>query len=123
MRRLLALLALAGLLLSPAAASAAALRCMSEHGNLPRVEHGGAPTAEAADAAHVGCVEDGKPSEHDPSACARDCALMAGVSVALPETGDVRILGFPAPRLVPRTAGGVRPFAPPGPKRPPRSIA
>lgn len=123
MRHLLAILALIGLLLSPAAASAAAMRCTHEHGAMAMTAEWPPTTAEIAGATHDCCDEDQKSSEHDSKACAQDCAVMCGVSVALPDAqqfgmGDVR-----AARLAVGPADGLRPFAPPGLKRPPRPIA
>ena len=123
MRHLLAILALVGLLLSPAAASAAAMRCMHEHGGMAVVMDASTMSADATGAAHDCCDEDGKSSDHDSSACAQDCAVVCGVSVALPDARDVGIVGVDAVRLAPQAVRGIHPFAPPGLKRPPRTIA
>lgn len=125
MRHLLAILALVGLLLSPAAASAAAMRCMHEHGGMAMamVMDASTMSADATGAAHDCCDEDGKSSDHDSSACAQDCAVMCGVSVTLPDARAVGIVGVDAAKVVPQAASGIHPFAPPGLKRPPRTIA
>lgn len=124
MRHLLAILALVGLLLSPAAASAAAMRCMHEHGAMAGM---GSPfvtaAADSTGATHDCCDEEQKSSEHDSKACAQDCAVMCGVSAALADPQQLGIRYVGAARLVAEPADGLRPFAPPGLKRPPRAIA
>lgn len=123
MRRLLVTLALIGLMFSPAAASAAAMRCMHEHGDMAMVMDAGAPGAEVADEAHTCCDENQQPSEHDRGACAQDCIAMGGISVALSSAPGLAFLRLDRATLVPRAEDSIRPFAPPGLKRPPKAIA
>ena len=123
MRRLLVTLALIGLMLSPAAASAAAMRCVHEHGDMAMVMDAGAAVAEVADAAHACCDENLQSSEHDRGACAQDCIAMGGISVALSSAPGLAILRLDRATLVPRAEDSIRPFAPPGLKRPPKAIA
>lgn len=123
MRELLAILALVGLLLSPAAASAAATRCMPDHGGMAIAMDASTTSSDATGAAHDCCDEDAQSSDQDGAACAQDCAVMCGVSIALLDAGDVAIMGRDAAKLVPQAGRGIHPFAPPGLKRPPRTIA
>jgi hypothetical protein len=128
MRLLLAVLAVLGLLLAPAAATAATARCVHEgHGDMAMPMPSGATMAmdaasgEAA-AAMPCCDDDAKAPAHDAKACAQDCALMCAAPVALPEAASP----IPPPTLHARiSASPPKAFqgqAPPGLKRPPRSF-
>lgn len=127
MRLLLCILAFIGLLLSPAAATAAAASCVHEDGSM--MEPMAAPDRQSA-ADHSCCPDMAKPSpekdrpqKHDSKACAQACATMFTVSAPLP-TGEPEVLvAARGAILTPAPSQGLHPFAPPGLKRPPRSIA
>lgn len=127
MRLLLCILAFIGLLLSPAAATAAASSCVHEHGAM-KMEPMAAPDHQSAD--HSCCPDMGKPSpekdrpqKHDSKACAQACATMFTVSATLPMPELEALVAVEASMLVPAPSPGLHPFAPSGLKRPPRSIA
>ena len=122
MRVLLAILALIGLLLSPAVATAAAATCNHAHEGAAMVMSMGAPQAEA-DSQHDCCDPDGKPVHHDGKSCAQACAAMCVVSVTLPaplET-DPAIEGRAVLEATPQLAPS--PHPPPNLKRPPKHHA
>lgn len=122
MGRLLSILALVGLLLSPAAASAAAQRCAHEHGAMTMVMDV-APTSASAGADHDCCDDAGEATDHDTQACIQDCAIMCAVNAALPAATPLELVKVEGFDPAPAPSSGVHPFAPPGLKRPPRTIA
>lgn len=123
MRVLLALLALVGLLLSPAAASAAAVSCLHHHrdGQMLMAMDAAQPGHMDPAGEHECCDDEREqPAQHDGKACAQACAVMCGVSVAMPEAPAeqplaARLAPFHAPR-----ARALRGHAPPGPDHPPK---
>ena len=124
MRVFLAMLALVGLLLSPAAASAAAQRCLHQDGGAMVMTMGAAPPSADGKASHHNCCDEhGKPAKHDNKACAQACATVCGVNVALPQAELGASLAAGGPVLEPVPAKAFHAHAPPGLKRPPRSIA
>ena len=128
MRLLLCILAFIGLLLSPAAATAAAASCVHEQGAMTMEAM--AASQHAAAAEHDCCPEMGKssskkdrPQQHDSKACAQACAAMCAVSAAMPgPEPDAFVAGLKS-TLRPAPSPGLHPFAPPGLKRPPRTFA
>ena len=123
MRLLLAILAVLGLLVTPVAASAGAAACRHHgDGGMSAVDAAPRPhTVHAPD--HSCCDEGGAPAEHDSKSCAQACAAMCVASAALAADGPS------APTPVGRLFVEAMPLkalhahAPPGLKRPPRSIA
>lgn len=124
MRLLLALLALVGLLLTPVAASAGAAYCLGHGGEAmaaasadatvtPHVEH---------KADHSCCDPDGVPAKHDSQSCAKACAAMCVATAVLSEvsTETPTPLGRPHVEAAPLKA--FHAHAPPGLKRPPRTL-
>lgn len=128
MRLLLAILAVLGLLLAPAAAAAATSRCLHEgHGDMALETPSDMTMVMAMDAGGDGaatpmpCCDDDKAPPHDSKSCAQDCALMCAAPVALlevagptapPSSGHARLSAAPPEAFQGR--------APPGLKRPPR---
>jgi hypothetical protein len=123
MGRLFAILAIVGLLLSPAAAAAAAQRCAHEHGARAMVMDVAHASPTSAGADHECCDDAGEATDHDMQACAQDCAIMCAVNAALPAATPIGVVKVGAFKAAPTPASGVHPFAPPGLKRPPRTIA
>lgn len=123
MRLLLVILALVSLLMTPVAASASAAECLGHGGGMvmssdaPKAHH----TEHAVD--HSCCNEDGTPAEHDSETCAQACAAVCVANVALADAG------IDTPTLVSRILVETVPLkafhahAPPGLKRPPRTVA
>lgn len=130
MRLLLAILAVLGLLLAPAAAAAATARCLHEgHGDMAMGMPSGTAMVMAAEAAPdeaAGpmpcCDDDAGTPQHDRQACAQDCALMCAPPVALPEAAspDPPLSGHA--RLTAHPCKPCQGQAPPGLKRPPRAF-
>ena len=123
MRHLLATLALIGLLLSPAAASAAAMRCVHEHAEMGASMHASEAAVDMTGAAHDCCDEDMQSSARDGEACAQDCIVMNGVSVALSNAPGFWILRSARATMGLGAEDDIHPFAPPGLKRPPKKIS
>lgn len=123
MRLLLAIFALIGLLLSPVAASAAARECVDASEPMMMQMTGVGLSGD-----HHCCPDDAKPgpspTKHDAKSCAAACAVMGGVTVAVPAESQFFVLapqGRAPHEAVPAKA--VRAYAPPGLERPPRTIA
>lgn len=120
MRRLLVILALLGLLYSPAAAVAAQQTCAESMGGMPGMEMA-APADDHAGATADPCCDHGSKTP-DAKACAQACAVMCGVVAALPEA-----IAYAPPALTaPLEATPIlvlKPHPPPLAERPPRSIA
>jgi len=118
MRVFLALLALIGLLLSPAAASAAAAGCLQMGSEVMAATVSDGASSEADQ--HDCCDEAGTPAKHIDQGCAQACAVMGGVGAALPEVqaGHRNFIE----KLVLVAAKDQRPhdYGPPRLKRPPR---
>lgn len=125
MRAFLAILALVGLLLSPVAASAAAPSCLHRDGGAMVMTMDAAHVSANGKASHDGCCdENGAPAKPaSGKACAQACATVCGVNVALPQAEFGAPLPAGSPVLEPAPAKAFLAHAPPGLKRPPRSIA
>jgi hypothetical protein len=131
MRLLLALLALVGLLLSPAAASAGAAACAHHMGEAQAMVMDGAMPGAAMAQADTGAAGDhgccdpagDNPAQHDSKACAQACAQMCVTTAAIAEPGPAparRIGHLVLEAATPKT---YRAHAPPGLERPPRPFA
>jgi hypothetical protein len=124
MRLLLALLALVGVLLGPVAASAAAPACL-HHGDgagmVMAMDMSAAPVAAKA----MPCCDDDakKPTQHDAKGCMQACAVIGGVTAALPETAVAMSLAEVHARFEPALADPLHPHPPPDLKRPPKDQA
>lgn len=124
MRLLLALLALTGLLMTPVAASAGAAFCFAHAGEAAAAASAASvalPAEHAAD--HSCCDPDESAPDHDSQRCAQACAAMC-VAPAAP-AGPVAFasarVGRAHVEAVPLKA--FHAHAPPGLKRPPRTLA
>lgn len=122
MRVLFALLALLGLLLSPVAASAAAVSCLHHHGDGQMVMAMDAAQAgqSAEESGHGCCDEDERPVQHDEETCAQACMVMCGVGGAMPVASAERIAAGRLAALKPPPPNVLRGEAPPGPDHPPK---
>lgn len=124
MRLLLAMLALVGLLMTPAVASAGAAACFG-HGDRAIVASAGDSVADHTEheADHSCCDPQGAPDRHDSQACAKACAAMCVTTAALSDTAAQAPapLGSLAVETMPPKA--FHAHAPPGLKRPPRTLA
>ena len=122
MRHLLAILALVGLLLSPVAASAATQVCLHHDGgagmSMPMAD-GALAKAGAPDC----CDDHGNPAKHDDHGCAQACAVMAGVTAALPQAEPGAALSMSHTRIAPAALMPLQAHGPPGLKRPPKHEA
>lgn len=122
MRRLLVLLALLGLLYSPAAAVAAQRSCVEAGAEMMTGMLMAATAADhAAPNAPDPCCDHGKKAM-DGKACAQACATMCGVTAALP-TANVYVAPRPKALVVAERVLPLKPRPPPRTERPPRSIA
>lgn len=125
MRLLLALLALAGLLLTPVAAAAGAAFCFGHAGGPAAMEEPLATpafhTEHAAD--HSCCDPDKGSPSHDDQRCAQACAAMCAAPAAVTEL--VALASAPAGRapIESAPAKAFHAHAPPGLMRPPRTLA
>ena len=123
MRLLLALLALIGLLMTPVAASAGAAFCYGHAGEVTAMANASPIAHHSEDAAdHSCCDEDGAPAQHDSQACAQACAAMCVTPAVLNDAAvpAATPLGRPQVESVPVKA--FLAHAPPGLKRPPRTV-
>lgn len=125
MRLLLALLALVGLLMTPVAASAGAAFCFGHGGEAAMAMNAVAPVAYHAEhkADHSCCDPDGAPANHDSQACAQACAAMCVTAVALVETAVQTPTLLGRPHVEATSPKAFHAHAPPGLKRPPRTLA
>jgi hypothetical protein len=127
MRFLLVLLAVIGLLLSPAAAAAAQAACQDHGGAMISMPMGDMPGMSQADGQKTDpCCDPSKDqgkSKHDPMSCMQACAAMCGVVAALPAVSAAPLT--PAVRLAlqPARVASLKPHEPSRLERPPRSIA
>ena len=125
MRFVLALLAIVGLLTSPAAAAAAQASCHN-HASMS-VAMADMPGMAQADTQKADpCCDPAKDtgqSKHKSSDCAQSCATMCGVVAALPNT-PVAFFAPPARESAPQArVASLKPHEPSRLERPPRSIA
>lgn len=125
MRLLLAILALVGLLMTPVGASAGAAVCFGHGGEAMTAMSADAPVAHHTEhkADHSCCDPDGAPAKHDSQACANACAAMCVTAVVLNESAiqTQAPLGLAQVEATPLKA--FHAHAPPGLKRPPRTLA
>lgn len=121
MRRLLVLLALVGLLYSPAAAVAAQQTCAESGMPMAGMSAASPEDGKAVAGAADPCC-DHKSKAPDNKACAQACAVMGGVVGALPTA-----VLFVPPQIegqpVAEVSLPLKPHPPPRTERPPRSIA
>ncbi len=124
MRAFLAILALVGLLLSPVAASAATQVCLHHDSgaamSMPMPMMGGPP---AKAGPHRCCDDQGKPAKHDSGDCLKACALICGMTAALPSIDAAPARPLEHARLEPMAAPPLHAHGPPGLKRPPKPQA
>jgi len=120
MRRLLAFLALIGLLLSPASASAAAASCLHHEGDGQMIMAMDAAPPVIADAEHGCCDEPEPPVRHDEEACAQACAAMCGVSAAMPDAPGGQTVAVGLAALKAAAPYALHGQAPPGLDHPPK---
>jgi hypothetical protein len=126
MRLLLALMAVIGLLLSPAAAAAAQVRC-HEQGGIMTMAKADMPGMVQADSRKADpCCDPAKhrgETKHHDMSCLQTCAAMCGVVAALPSMPFALIApphnGAPEPARL----ASLKPHEPSQLERPPRSIA
>jgi hypothetical protein len=128
MRLVLVLLAVIGLLASPAAAAAAQAACQ---------DHGGQMMTDAAMADMPGmsqadghkadpCCDPGKDqgqTKHDATSCLQACAVMCGIVAALPVVMATPMAPPADVVLKPAAVASLRAHEPSRLERPPRSIA
>lgn len=121
MRRLLVLLALLGLLYSPAAAVAAQQTCAESGAMMP----GMAMAAPDQDAAGAGaadpCCDHGQ-KHQDSKACVQACAVMCGVVATVPVTA-IFVMPSVKTEMVVESVRPLKPHPPPRAERPPKAIA
>lgn len=130
MRLLLAILAVLGLLLTPAAATAATARCLhGGHGDMAMPmpsgvapAMGGDMTDDAGATSMPCCDDDAKAPAHDSQACAQDCALMGAAPAALPEVAGPTAPPMGHVALATARLKALQGQAPASPERPPRSF-
>ncbi|MCK5911857.1 MAG: hypothetical protein KAG62_18120 [Caulobacter sp.] len=124
MRLLLAIVALVGLLLSPVAASAATAVCLHHQDSPGMMMVMDMPMGSDADQSMPCCDEDGgKPVQHDSKSCAQACAVICGVTAALPQTAADLSLVEGHARVEPAAPSPLHAHGPPGLKRPPKHHA
>lgn len=126
MRLWLAILALVGLLLSPVVASAATSACLRHHDGVQMpMAMDMSPTPDASKAASC-CDDDaGKPVDHqqDGKSCAQFCAMICGVTAALPQGFVALSLTESHASVPPAASTPLHAHGPPGLKRPPKQDA
>ena len=122
MRLLLAILAVMGLLISPATATAASAACaqMGAHEMMAMPMADGAHQ-EPGDGVHP-CCEDKAPKPESDKDCIQACVSMCAVAVVLPAP-LMQIVAPPRAAPEPQAVARPRPHSPPRAERPPRSIA
>lgn len=121
MRPLLVLLALLGLLISPAVAAAAQRSCAQAGPEMAGMMMAAAPASDQATADAPDPCCDHSQKSMDSKACAQACATMCGVTAALPSAA---VFIAPRPKLGLRAEAvlPLKPQPPPRIERPPRSI-
>jgi hypothetical protein len=124
MRLLLAFVAVIGLLLSPAAAATAQVRCHVHGGMMTMASHmpGDQADGQKADP----CCDPGKhqgQTKHRDMSCLQNCAAMSGVVAALPSVPFALIAPPSDKAPAPARLASLRPHEPSRLERPPRSIA
>ena len=128
MRFIVALLAVIGLLASPAAAAAAQASC-HEHGgaqmmSMPMADMPGMAQAHGQKADP--CCDPGKSqgqTKHDAMSCLQACAVMCGVVAALPSTPMALLAPSDPAAREPARLASLKPHEPSRLERPPKSIA
>jgi hypothetical protein len=113
-----------GLLLTPVAASAAAAVCLG--GGEVTTAMNGSPVADHSQhkADHSCCDPQGGPAKHDSQACAKACAAMSATAAAvLDDGGAVTLVALGGPAMDATPPKAFHAHAPPGLKRPPRTLA
>lgn len=125
MRLLLALFALIGLLMTPVGASAGAAYCLEHGDGAMRAMSADAPVAYHAEhkADHSCCDPDGAPAKHDGQACAKACAAMCVTAAVLSEAAVQTPTPIGRPHVEGTPPKAFHAHAPPGLKRPPRTLA
>lgn len=128
MRFVLALLAVIGLLASPAAAAAAQASCHDHGGaqmmSMPMSDMPGMAQADGRKADP--CCDPGKDqgqTKHDAMSCVQACAVMCGVVVALPSTPIALVAPPEHAAHEPARLASLKPHEPSRLERPPKSIA
>ncbi|WP_068875191.1 MULTISPECIES: hypothetical protein [unclassified Phenylobacterium] len=121
MRRLLILLALLGLLYSPAAAVAAQQACVEAGAEMTGMTMAVTTSDPTAPSAPDPCCDHSKETM-DSKACAQACATMCGISAALP-SADVHVAPQPKAAVVADRVLPLKARPPPRTERPPKSIA
>ena len=128
MRFVLVLLAVMGLLASPAAAAAAQAAC-HDHGGQTMMDMpmpGMSGMAQAGGQKADPCCDPSKDrgqTKHDATSCLQACAVMCGIVAALPAATATPLA--PVVRAAPKPApvASLKPHEPSRLERPPRSIA
>ncbi|MBS0361509.1 MAG: hypothetical protein JSR98_09020 [Proteobacteria bacterium] len=128
MRFVLVLLAVMGLIASPAAAAAAQAACHDRGGQaMMDMPMAGMPGMAQADGQKTDpCCDPGKDqgqTKHDATSCLQACAVMCGIVAALPAVVATPLA--PPARVAPKPApvASLKPHEPSRLERPPRSIA
>jgi hypothetical protein len=128
MRFIVALLAVIGLLASPAGAAAAQASCHDHGGakmmSMPMADM---PSMAQADGQKADpCCDPGKSqgqTKHDATSCLQACAVMCGVVAALPSTPTVLLAPSDPAAREPARLASLKPHEPSRLERPPKSIA
>lgn len=124
MRFVLALLAVIGLLLSPAAAAAAQAACHGHDGQaMMSMPMGDMPGMSQPDGHKADPGKDQGKSKQDPMSCMQACATMCGVAAALPAVSAASLASAAHSVLQPARMASFKPHEPSRLERPPKSIA
>jgi hypothetical protein len=127
MRFVLALLAVIGLLFSPAAAAAAQASCQDHGEQMMSMATAAMPGMSQADGQKADpCCDPGKnqsQSKHHDMTCVQACAAMCGVPAALPAVAMVPLAAPQHVALKPALVASLKPHEPSRLERPPKSIA
>lgn len=128
MRFVLVLLAVMGLLASPAAAAAAQAACHDHAGqmmmDMPMADMPGVAQADGQQTDP--CCDPGKDqgrTKHDATSCLQACAVMCGIVAALPAATATPLVSPDHTRPEPTRMASLKPHEPSRLERPPRSIA
>ena len=128
MRFVLALMAVIGLLTSPAMAAAAQVQCLGHGGDatMPMSMAGMPGMAQAGGQTADPCCDPGKDqgqTKHGKMDCAQACAAMCGAVAALP-SAPATLIARPDRGAAPQArVASLKPHEPSRLERPPRSIA
>jgi hypothetical protein len=127
MRFVLALLAVIGLLLSPAAAAAAQASCQDHGGQMMSMPMAGMPGMSQGDSQKADpCCDHGKSQgqpKHRDMNCMQACATMCGVFAALPAVAMFPLAAAEHVAFRPAIVASLKPHEPSRLERPPKSIA